>query len=47
MSTKLHEKGPIFDILKYCSRPSGFSIITLAMDYNVKIFNVTEDLIID
>jgi WD40 repeat protein len=44
ISQKLHE-GYIFDILKNGAGSGGFGIITLGIDFNIKVFEVSEDLI--
>lgn len=46
ITQKLHE-GYIFDLLLNGIGPEGFGVITLATDYQIKLFDVTEDLITD
>lgn len=46
MTPKLHD-AYIFDILKNGAGTSGFGAITLGLDYNIKLFEVSEDQITD
>ena len=46
ISQKLHN-GYIFDLLKNGTSSNGFGVVTLGLDFNIKLFDVTEDDITD
>jgi WD40 repeat protein len=46
ITQKLHE-GYIFELLKNGASPGGFSVVTLGIDFQIKLFEVSEDLITD